>query len=114
MTDWYTNAWFDKYVKGDPSADRRLLSDRWFNDAREAAVDPDGDGNMFSRYYRSRLEIGLSAGGRFDCEDFRPDPMRPSPPSTYPAGTCSGLVPRSGDGWPGDYDYVAVATSPDR
>lgn len=114
MTDWYTNAWFDKYVKGDPNADRRLLSDRWFNDAGEAAVDPDGDGNMFSRYYRSRLDIGLSAGGRFDCEDFRPDPMRPSPPSTYPGNTCPGLVPRSDDGWPGDYDYVAIATSPDR
>ena len=111
--DWYTTAWFDKYVKGDPSADRRLLSDRWFNDAQEAAVDPDGDGNMFSRYYRSRLDIGLAGGGRLDCEDIRPDAMRPDPPSTYPANTCSGWVPRSSDGWPGNYDYVAINTSPD-
>jgi dienelactone hydrolase len=107
MIDWYTTAWFDKYVKGDPSADRRLLTDRWFNDAREAAVDPDGDGNMFSRYYRSRLDIGLAEAGRFDCEDIRPDPMRPSP------HTCTGFVPRAQDGWPGEYDYVAIATSPD-
>jgi dienelactone hydrolase len=114
MIDWYTSAWFDKYVKGDPHADRRLLSDRWFNDAQEAAVDPDADGNMFSRYYRSRLDIGLSAGGRFDCEDFRPDPMRPDSPSTYPVNTCSGFVPRLQDGWAGEYDYVAIATSPDR
>jgi dienelactone hydrolase len=114
MTDWYTTAWFDKYVKGDPSADRRLLSARWFDDAREAAVDPDGDGNMFSRYYRSRLDIGLAGGGRFDCEDVRPDPMRPNPPSTYPVNSCSGFVPRSRDGWRGEYDYVAIATSPDR
>jgi dienelactone hydrolase len=114
MIDWYTSAWFDKYVKGDASADRRLLSDRWFDDAREAAVDPDGDGNMFSRYYRSRLDVGLARGGRFDCEDLRPDPMRPDPPSTYPAGTCPGFIPRAQDGWPGEYDYVAIATSPDR
>jgi dienelactone hydrolase len=114
LTDWYTTAWFDKYVKGDSSADRRLLSDRWFHDAQEAAVDPDGDGNTFSRYYRSRLDIGLSGGGRFACEDFRPDAMRPDPPSTYPANTCSGFVPQAQDGWPGTYDYVAIATSPDR
>jgi dienelactone hydrolase len=111
--DWYTRAWFDKYVKGDPTADRRLLSNRWFNDAQEAAVDPDGDGNMFSRYYRSRLDIGLSGGGRFDCEDIRPDAMRPSPPSTYPANTCSGWTPTANDGWPGNYDYVAIDATPD-
>jgi dienelactone hydrolase len=114
MTAWYTTAWFDKYVKGDPGADRRLLSDRWFHDAKEAAVDPDGDGNMFSRYYRSRLDIGLAGGGRFTCEDFRPDPMRPDPPSTHPAGTCPGFVPAAQDGWPGEYDFVTIATSPDR
>ena len=67
---------------------------------------------MFSRYYRSRLDIGLAGGGRFDCEDIRPDPMRPDPPST-PDQACSGFVPRAQDGWPGGYDYVAIATSPD-
>jgi dienelactone hydrolase len=114
MIDWYTTAWFDKYVKGDPGADRRLLSDRWFHDSREAAVDPDGDGNLFSRYYRSRLDIGLANGSRFDCEDIRPDAMRPNPPSAYPAGTCPGFVPRAKDGWRGEYDYVTIATSADR
>jgi dienelactone hydrolase len=113
-TAWYTAAWFDKYVKEDPSADGRLLSDRWFDDAQEAAVDPDHDGNMFSRYYRSRLDVGLAAGGRFDCEDIRPDAMRPDPPSTYPSNTCSGWVPAASDGWPGAYDYVAIDTSPDQ
>jgi dienelactone hydrolase len=108
MTDWYMTAWFDKYVKGDPSADDRLLSDRWFSDAKEAAVDPDGDGNMFSRYYRSRLDIPLAGGGSFDCEDIRPEPMRPNE-----ASPCSGFVPRVQDGWPGEYDYVAIDTSPD-
>jgi len=113
MIDWYTSAWFDKYVKGDLSADKRLLSDRWFSDAQEAAVDPEGDGNMFSRYYRSRLDITMADGTRFDCEDIRPDAMRPSAPSTYPASTCPGFVPRAQDGWPGDYDYVKIDASPD-
>ena len=36
--DWYTTAWFDKYVKGDPSADSRLLTNRWHSDKLEAAV----------------------------------------------------------------------------
>ena len=42
---WYTTAWFDKYVKRDSSADKRLLTTRWHNDAAEAAIDPDNDGN---------------------------------------------------------------------
>src|SRR3954447_16096131 len=58
MIAWYTTAWFDKYVKGDPTADARLLTTRWRDDAAEAAVDPDRDGNLFSFYYRSRLDIG--------------------------------------------------------
>jgi dienelactone hydrolase len=113
MIDWYTSAWFDKYVKGDPTADRRLLSTRWFDDAQEKAVDPFGDGNMFSQYYRSRLDIGLADGTRFDCEDIRPDPMRPDSPSTWPNNTCSGWVPQAQDGFAGTYDYVKIDTSPD-
>ena len=90
MAAWYTTAWFDKYVKGDPSADARLLTTRWQDDAAEAAVDPDGDGNMFSSYYRSRLDIG-----GFACEDLR-------------AG-CPGMA---ADG-AGGYSYLEIATSPD-
>jgi dienelactone hydrolase len=98
MITWYTTAWFDKYVKGDPSADGRLLTERWRNDAAEAGVDPNGDGNMFSAYYKSRLDIGLAGGGRFLCEDMRPG--------------CAGL--RGDDGRPAAYDYLALATSPDK
>jgi dienelactone hydrolase len=113
--DWYTSAWFDKYVKGDASADKRLTSDRWFADATEAAIDPDGDGNMFSRYYRSRLDVGLAGGGRFDCEDIRPDAMRPDPPSIWPATSCgTTFTPQAQDGWPGEYSHLAIDTSPDR
>jgi dienelactone hydrolase len=94
---WYTTAWFDKYVKGDPSADRRLLSDRWRNDADEAAIDPKHDVNMFSFYYRSRLDVALAGGGRAKCEDLRPG--------------CAALT--HDDGVPGRYDFVAIDTTRD-
>jgi dienelactone hydrolase len=89
---WYTTAWFDKYVKGDPSADSRLLTDRWRDDARGAAVDPNGDPNLFSFYFHSPIDIGLAGGGRASCADLR-------------AG-CTSLAP---DGLPPDYDFVADA-----
>jgi dienelactone hydrolase len=97
LIDWYTTAWFDKYVKGDATADARLLSDRWRHDGAEAAVDPGHDGNMFSFYYPSRLDIRLAAGGRFDCESLRPG--------------CPGLS--SADGYSGSYDFVNIDRSPD-
>jgi dienelactone hydrolase len=92
LTAWYTTAWFDKYVKGEPTADRRLLTDRWRHDGAEAAIDPDHDGNAFSFYYPSRLDIAGS-----DCEDLR-------------AG-CADLT--GDDGYAGEYSYVAIARSPD-
>jgi dienelactone hydrolase len=98
LIDWYTTAWFDKYVRGDAHADRELLTDRWRNDAAEGAVDPKRDGNMFSFYYPSRLDIHLRGGGLFDCEDIR-------------AG-CDGRL-TSADGLPGVYDYFELATTPD-
>ncbi|MGZ6696670.1 MAG: alpha/beta hydrolase [Solirubrobacteraceae bacterium] len=94
---WYTNAWFDKYVKGDRNADDRLLTNRWRHDDAEAAVDPGKDGNMMSFYYRSRLDITRAGGGRVTCEDLR-------------AG-CAALS--DADGRPTDYSYLAIATSPD-
>jgi dienelactone hydrolase len=96
LTTWYTTAWFDAYVKGDATAQRRLRTDRWRHDAPSAAVDPDGDPNMMSRYYRSRLDIGRG-GERFVCEDLR--------------SGCPGLL--AGDGAGKDYDSLSVVTSPD-
>jgi hypothetical protein len=60
------------------------------DDAAEAAVDPAGDGNKFSVYYRSRLDID-----GFACEDLR-------------AG-CPGMAPDGG----GPYSYLDLATAPD-
>jgi hypothetical protein len=94
LVAWYTQAWFDKYVKGDATADARLLSDRWRSDARGAAVDPVGDGNLFSFYYRSRLDLTIG-DARVTCEDLR-------------AG-CDALAP---DGQ-GEYSYLAAAGLPD-
>jgi dienelactone hydrolase len=98
MITWYTTAWFDKYIKGDPTADARLLTTRWRNDAPEAAIDLNHDGNEFSFYYQSRLDIHLAGGRSFDCEDMR-------------AG-CAGMTPF--DGVRGTYWYVNVDTAPDR
>ena len=97
LVAWYTTAWFDKYVKRDSSADRRLLTARWQSDALSAAIDPNHDGNMYSFYYPSRLDIGRAGGGRFRCENLR-------------AG-CAGMS--SNDGWAGSYSYLEVANSPD-
>ena len=80
-----------------PVTGRRLITGRWRNVPDEAVVDPTGDGNMFSFYYRSRLDIGLAGGGRFKCEDIRPG--------------CPGMV--SDDGFAGDYSYLKIVTRPD-
>jgi len=96
LTAWYTTAWFDRYVKGDLSATRRLLTTRWRHDGPGAAVDPAGDGNLFSRYYRSRLDLG-HGGLRARCEDLRTG--------------CRALTAR--DGRPGGYSYYRIATRRD-
>ena len=97
MAAWYTAAWFDKYLKGDPSADRRLLTRRWLSDRREAKVDPRHDGNMLSAFFRSRIDIGLAAGGRAECEDLR--------------SGCAALV--ASDGELPDYSYLEEARTPE-
>ncbi len=97
ITDWYTTAWFDKYLRHDPAADARLLSERWRGDPVEAGVDPNHDGNAFSFYYYSRLDLHLSNGGHWDCEAIRDG--------------CPGMV--KNDGYPGNYSYIAIDTSPD-
>ena len=95
--DWYTTAWFDKYVKGDKTADERLLTNRWRHDAREGAVDPDHDSNMMSFYHPSRLDFHLASGKRYDNEDLRKK--------------ATGLSDQ--DGFCGTYSYVAIDTSKD-
>lgn len=97
MIDWYTTAWFDKYVKGDCTADRRLLTDRWRHDGAQAAIDPTHDGNMLSFYYRSRLDLHLANGKRYDNESIRDH--------------AQGLT--NNDGFSGEYSFVDIDRSPD-
>jgi dienelactone hydrolase len=92
---WYTSAWFDRYVKGEKSADKRLLTNRWREDPIEAAVDAHDDGNAMSFYYYSRLDIHLADGEAFDCENLRKG--------------CPGMVTEVK---PGSYSYLATDTSP--
>ena len=97
LIDWYTTAWFDKYVKGDPTADQRLLTNRWRHDVQEGQVDPGGDPNMFSFYHLSRLDFHMSDGTKVDCEDLR--------------SGCPALTDQ--DGYPGTYSYLDIDRSPD-
>jgi dienelactone hydrolase len=101
MADWYTLAWFDKYLKHSAGANARLTTQRWRADAGEQAVDDQipSDGNMFSTYLTSRLDITLSArrGTHFDCENMR-------------AG-CTGMSTR--DSWPANFSFLADALTPD-
>ena len=62
MAIWYTAAWFDKYLKQDSSADGRLLTTRWQEDARGAQIDPTGDGNLFSFYLDSGYDFVTRVG----------------------------------------------------
>lgn len=78
LVTWYTTAWFDKYLDRDPTADRRLRTERWRD--------------QLSWHHRSRLDIATPAGGRYRCEDLRRG--------------CAGTVPATGDGWSGSYDFV--------
>ena len=100
MVAWYTTAWFDKYVKCAAGskcaadAERRLLTDRWRDDARGGAVDVSGDPNLYSFYFKSRYDID-NAGGEIVCDDMR-------------AG-CASMKP---DGYPAGYDHVADAYTP--
>ena len=70
MVAWYTTAWFDKYVKCadgsacEAEADRRLLTDRWRDDARGGQVDVNGDPNLYSFYRRSRFDLRHRAAAR--------------------------------------------------
>lgn len=97
LVAWYTTAWFDKYVKRDRSADSRLATTRWRDDRPGAAVDPDKDGNLFSFYLRSRLDLRLAGGGRLRCEDMR-------------NGRCA--LRRDCEAVP--FSYVRLALTPDR
>ncbi|HXW59584.1 MAG TPA: hypothetical protein VEJ23_08940 [Solirubrobacteraceae bacterium] len=97
MVDWYTSAWFDKYLKHERSADKRLLTNRWREEPLVAEVDPNGDGNAFSFYYLSRLDIHLANGEKWDCENLRKG--------------CAGIT--SGDGYQGVYSYAAIDNTPE-
>ena len=97
LSAWYTLAWLDRYVKRDPTAERRLLTRRWRTDPGDLEIDPAGKGNLFSYHYRSRLDVRRADGSRFVCEDLR-------------AG-CAGQPER--DGELPRWGFLPIATAPD-
>lgn len=98
LAAWYTQAWFRKYLLGDPVADAMLLSQRWRSDAAAGNEDPQGDANMLSWHLLSRLSIHRANGTAFDCENLR-------------AG-CSGMVAKSLDGGPATYSAFPTGLTP--
>jgi dienelactone hydrolase len=89
LAAWYTRAWFDRFVKGDKKAAARLFTDRWRHDADEAAVDPEGDGNLFSFYYDSPLSLdGRSCGDLRAATDCG---LAPDGAGEFSALTAAGL-----------------------
>jgi dienelactone hydrolase len=100
LVAWYTAAWFDKYLRKDPTADSRLLSARWRDDAANGKADRAHDANLYSELYTSRIDIHASRGGaRIACEDLR-------------AG-CASLVPAADDCGAPSFRYLAVARTDD-
>ncbi|WP_146175366.1 alpha/beta hydrolase [Paraconexibacter algicola] len=95
---WYLRAWFDRYLKGAPAAERALTTDRWRADPLAAAVDGVRDGNQFSQYYFSRLDIAaLDGRGRIACENLRDGCATITP---------DGLAPR-------DWGFLRAVKTPD-
>lgn len=97
LVTWYTTAWFDKYLRSDPTADARLLTTRWRADPLAADADTRGDGNAYSYHYRSRLDFRSEGGRQIRCENLRDG--------------CAQLQP---DGAPAPYSYLQLATAADR
>jgi dienelactone hydrolase len=102
MATWYTEAWFDKYLKRDERADLRLLSNRWRHDHPGAKVDASGDGNLFSFYYRSVLSFHVG----------RPVTRAGERPHRVECGNlrrgCGALVPRFRDTYRARFSYLAA------
>jgi alpha-beta hydrolase superfamily lysophospholipase len=105
MAAWYTAAWFDKYLKGDPTADNRLLTRRWANDTLSQAIDQSSDPNMFSFYYRSRVDIAAAGGGRVKCGNLR------TLTNTEAGDNCAAAT--ASDGLPANNSYLADAETAD-
>jgi dienelactone hydrolase len=106
MVNWYTAAWFDKYVKGgDATADARLLTNRWQDDAMGESVDMNTpkDGNLYSFYFDSAYDFHKEGGMDVVCgtDPATLDGMRPGCPDM------------AADGLPPDYSYIAEANTAD-
>ncbi len=93
----------DRWVKGDDSADARLLTSRWHRDPTDFRVDPAGRGNLFSANLRSRYDFPRADGsGQVLCEDLRQGcgllvndaPPLPDPPATNGPGAGSSCLGR--------------------
>jgi hypothetical protein len=67
IAQWYTIAWFDKYLRSDPTADDRLLTTRFTADDNEHC---DGYDHCFSIYYKSAYAFRDAQGALRSCDDM--------------------------------------------
>jgi hypothetical protein len=64
---FYTLAWFDKYLRHDPTADARLLT-KSFNEPNNAACE--GNDGCYSIYFKSAYSFHDAAGALHECDDL--------------------------------------------
>ena len=75
-------------------ADRRLLTDRWRDDARSGEVDAGGDPNIYSFYFRSRFDFRDAGGASAPATTCAPGARRWLPTGSRPATTTSPTLTR--------------------
>ena len=96
----HDSPWFDKYLKHQRSADKRLLTNRWREDPSRPPSTPTTTATR-SPSTTTPAWTSTSPNGKVcDCENLRKG--------------CPGMVPESDDGFPGTYSYLALDTSPDK
>ena len=84
-------------TKAGPTADKRLLTNRWQNDSIDESLDKAGKGNMFSYKHGSRMKIKLESGATWHCEDLRTG--------------CDGMY--TDDGEADNYSFLTIVTTPE-
>ena len=96
MVDWYTSAWFDKYLKHERRADQRLLTNRWREEPMVADRPQPGRQRVLVLLLVAARHPPVD-GEKWDCEDLR--------------NGCPGIT--SNDGYQGVYSYAAIDNTPE-
>jgi hypothetical protein len=80
IAQWYTLAWFDKYLKHHPTADERLLTEKW-NVPGLCGAEP----NCYSIYYKNAYAFDGEDGVSHSCDDVAHITDQTACPDTDPS-----------------------------